>query len=91
MINLPKWILKETGSYFLLIAYPGGQIDVDGGHDDIEGVVKARRLYNTIFADKGAKFKAIKIVDIPDIDVAINEEAANTCAELWRAQMENNK
>lgn len=82
--KLPKWVLKQSGEYFLVVLYPDGAVEVDGGHSDIKGVITARKLYRRLFNKPGTEFIAIQIIDIPDIDVPINEGAADSMAKLLK-------
>lgn len=88
LITGPGWFLANPGAYFLLSVFPGGEFELDGGHSDIEGVVRAKKLIQRIFAgrDNGEKFYAIQVLEIPDLDPAINEEAAGICAALVAPQ-----
>lgn len=54
---------------------------VDGCHGDAEGVAQAAKLHGRIFGSEGP-WLMVEIRDVPDGDVAINEEAAETCANL---------
>lgn len=54
---------------------------VDGCHDGPEGVVKAAKLMARIFRDTGP-WVMVKVEPLPDLDVSVNEQAAQTCAHL---------
>lgn len=53
---------------------------VDGCHDGPEGVAKAAKLIGRIFGKSGP-WVMVKIEDVPDIDVPINEADAALCRE----------
>lgn len=67
------WLAQETGQ--------GNVRLVDGSHDSPEGVAKAAKLMQRIFRDDGP-WLMVEIHAMPDIDVSINEEAAQAVGNL---------
>ncbi len=57
---------------------------IDGCHDSPEGVAAAAKLHRRIFGKAGDEWVMVEISPAPDIDVAINEQAADDCARMLR-------
>lgn len=82
-IKVPSWIFDHPGELFLLTVDDEGNADPDGGHSEIEDIVRARKLMKGIFGTKyGDKFYAVQILEIPDMDVPVNDEAMNLMGKL---------
>lgn len=83
-IEIPTWFLEHVGEFFLVAVRSDGSAYLDGGHSDIEGIVRARKLLNGIFrrSHEDEKYYAIQVVEIPDTDVPVNEEAMNLMGRL---------
>lgn len=67
------WLAKQTGPMAVEL--------VDGCHGAPEGVVEAAKLHQRIFGDAGP-YLMVEVHELPNLDVAINEDAAATCAHL---------
>lgn len=52
----------------------------DGPHDSPEGVVQAAKIYNRIFKEDD-EWVMVVVSELPNIDVEIDEESADICAE----------
>lgn len=66
------WLATRDGSSVRL---------VDGGHSSPDGVVKAQKLMRRIFRDD-EQYVMAAVSPVPEIDVEINEQAADDCAAL---------
>lgn len=75
--------LETADKEWYLVGFRNGEIvSIDGGHSEIKGVVKARKLLLGIFGAKryeGVEWRACYFVPVPDIDVLVNEEAIAIC------------
>lgn len=81
--DINKYFGSEGTAYYLVGFKDGRAVDIDGSHELIEGVVKAKKLIGKIFPNKDVDFWAmITVSRVPDWDVEINEEAAQQCADM---------
>lgn len=55
---------------------------VDGCHGSPEGVAKAAVLHERIFGASAGEWLMVELHALPTGDVAINDEAAETCRRL---------
>lgn len=53
---------------------------LDGQHAEPEGVAQAAKLYRRIFNEDTSGYVMVAVDDVPDINVPIDEEAADICA-----------
>lgn len=62
---------------------PGRQLEiVDGAHSDEEGVARAVKLHRRIFTDGFTLGVMVEVHPLPNLDPAINEDAADACREM---------
>ncbi len=80
--------LEEASGEWYLLGFQNNFIrHVDGGHGNVEGVAQALKLFKRIFGEEryeGCTWRAAYLIDVPDVDVPINEEAADICAMMVR-------
>lgn len=80
-ISVPAFVfdLHESCQYYL-IRIEGDQADADGCHGDESGVVKAKRLIeslNCIRKSPGRRYVMIRVQEVPELDVEINQESVD--------------
>jgi hypothetical protein len=73
----------STGDLYLALAIGEGmQVEiVDGGHSTVQGVITAAELASRISNDE-RPWLMVRIMDMPDMDPPINEQAADDCAAM---------
>lgn len=82
--NVAYFALKHGGTQYHLVGFADGKpVTYDGPHDDEAGVAEARKLLTRMFA-RHANTRWVMVVtsEVPDLDPAINEEAADTMRDL---------
>lgn len=59
---------------------------INGAHGDEEGVALAAKLHCRIFSQKATEGPAVmvEVFPVPDLDLPINEDAADACREMVR-------
>jgi hypothetical protein len=82
MSDCRYWLAETVGPMAMRL--------IDGCHDSPEGVAKAAKLHQRIFGVSAPSARGpwimVEISPVPDVDVAINEQAADECRALLNRQ-----
>jgi hypothetical protein len=83
-VLVPKWLFEKVHpecNKFLLSIYDDDTADLDGCHDDAQGVAQAQHLIKRLgLGSKERRTVMITVEEVPEFTGKVNEEAIATLA-----------